>query len=141
MLLKLENGFTLIEMLLSLTIMLIVGHLFLQSMFVVQPLQKNEREVNPLEWELFLHNLKRDIRMAESSSVDGNTLYYFTNGKQYSVSMYKDIMRRQADGKGHVIMLHNVGSFKAEETGRFIKVTVTDLSDKKYNANLLFYHE
>ncbi|MGN1387135.1 MAG: competence type IV pilus minor pilin ComGF [Bacillus sp. (in: firmicutes)] len=141
MLLKRENGFTLIEMLLSLTIMLIVAHLFLQSMFVVQPLQKNEREMNPLEWELFLHNLKRDIRMAESSSVAGNTLYYFTNGKQYSVSMYNNIMRRQADGKGHVIMLHNVGSFKAEETGRFIKVTVTDLSNKKYNANLLFYHE
>ena len=141
MLLKRESGFTLIEMLFSLTIMLIVAHLFLQTMLVVQPLKAGADEMNQLEWELFMHSLKKEIRMADTASAKGDKLDYFKEGTQYTVTQYKNILRRQAFGTGHVILLHNVKSFKVERQGDFIKLTVADLSGKQYIANLLCDYE
>ncbi|MBD3108122.1 prepilin-type N-terminal cleavage/methylation domain-containing protein [Bacillus sp. AGMB 02131] len=141
MLLKRESGFTLIEMLFSLTIMLIVAHLFLQTMLVVQPLKAGADEMNPLEWELFMHSLKKEIRMADTASAKGDKLDYIKEGTQYTVSRYNNILRRQAFGTGHVILLHNVKSFKVERQGDFIKLTVADLSGKQYIANLLCDYE
>ena len=97
--------------------------------------------MNPLEWELFMHSLKKEIRMADTASAQGNKLDYFKEGKQYTVSQYNNILRRQAFGTGHVILLHNVKSFKVERQGDFIKLTVEDLSGKQYIANLLCDYE
>ena len=94
-LLKQENGFTMIEMLFALSITLIVAHLFLQSMLVLQPMRENNQELNPLEWELFLHNLKREVKKAENSTVVNGNLFLQFEGSQYSVEKYKNLLRQR----------------------------------------------
>lgn len=140
-LLKWENGFTMIEMLFSLTITLIVAHLFLQAMLVVQPMRADNEEVNPLEWELFLHSLKREVKKAENTTVVNGNLYLHLEDRQYSVEKYRNLLRQRVNGAGHVVLLHNVKSYAVEKEGHFIHLTVYDLSDRKYSAKLLYYHE
>ena len=140
-LLKSERGFTLIEMLFSLTITLIVAQLILQALLVIQPIKENKKEINPLEWELFLHHLKREVKKAEGSTIIDNSLFFDINGEQYSVEMYKDMLRQRVNGVGHVVLLHNVKSYHVEKNGSFIEIVIHDLSDKQHSAKLLYYHE
>ncbi len=140
-LLKQENGFTMIEMLFALSITLIVAHLFLQSMLVLQPMRENNQELNPLEWELFLHNLKREVKKAENSTVVNGNLFLQFEGSQYSVEKYKNLLRQRVNGVGHVVLLHNVKNYNVEKEEHFINLTVYDLSNKQYSAKLLYYHE
>ena len=130
-----------IEMLFSLTITLIVAHLFLQSMLVIQPMRENNEEINPLEWELFLHSLKREVKKAENSTVSNDSLYLYFEGSQYSVEKYKNLLRQRVNGAGHVVLLHNVKSYEVEKEEHFIHLTVYDLSNKMHSAKLLYYHE
>jgi len=142
MLYKREQGFTLIEMLLSILIVIIIAHLILQTMLVLVPQTQKAKGINSREWELFLMNVKREIKSGESVQVSSNKLAILTSFPEEvtSIHRYKNLIRRQVDFKGHEVLLHNVKSLHVEQKDYYIKMTVIDLNDQIFSANLFYYN-
>ena len=142
MLYKREQGFTLIEMLLSILIVIIIAHLILQTMLVLVPQTQKAKGINSREWELFLMNVKREIKSGESVQVSSNKLAILTSFPEEvtSIHRYKNLIRRQVDFKGHEVLLHNVKSLHVEQKDYYIKMTVIDLNDQIFTANLFYYN-
>ena len=142
MLYKQEQGFTLIEMLLSILIVIIIAHLILQTMLVIVPQNEKAKGINSREWELFLMNVKREIKSGESVRVSSNQLAILTSfpEKVSSIHRYNNLIRRQVDFKGHEVLLHNVKSLHVEQKDYYIKMTVIDVNDQIFSANLFYYN-
>ena len=142
MLYKREQGFTLIEILLSILIVIIIAHLILQTMLVLVPQTQKAKGINSREWELFLMNVKREIKSGESVQVSSNKLAILTSFPEEvtSIHRYKNLIRRQVDFKGHEVLLHNVKSLHVEQKDYYIKMTVIDLNDQIFSANLFYYN-
>ncbi|WP_335502886.1 competence type IV pilus minor pilin ComGF [Bacillus sp. JJ722] len=141
MLLKQERGFTLIEMLLSLVTFIIMATLLLQIVLVVQPVRPTSKVLNHMEWEIFLNNLKREVRRGDNTTVSEKRMYISNSNSITTIEQYGIMLRRRVDFSGHEVMLHNVKNFTVSKIDQMITVHVTDTSDNDYEAILLTYNE
>lgn len=139
--LRKERGFTLVEMLLSLFFFIIIATLLLQLMLVIQREIASKKQLNPLEWEIFLNNIKREVKRGSSNEVKNNKIYISADNRVASIEQYGYILRRRVNNTGHEVMLFNVKHFSAKKENNLIFITVVDRSDKQYSAQLLFYNE
>lgn len=141
MLLKQQRGFTLIEMLLSLAVFIIIAALVLQIVLVVQPARPTSKVLNHMEWEVFLNNLKREVRRGDDTTVSKTRMYISNSNSITTIEQYGIMLRRRVDFSGHEVLLHNVKNFTVSKLDQIITINVTDMSDKKYEAILLTYNE
>ncbi|MEH6940377.1 competence type IV pilus minor pilin ComGF [Bacillus sp. JJ722] len=139
--LKQERGFTLIEMLLSLVTFIIMATLLLQIVLVVQPVRPTSKVLNHMEWEIFLNNLKREVRRGDNTTVSEKRMYISNSNSITTIEQYGIMLRRRVDFSGHEVMLHNVKNFTVSKIDQMITVHVTDTSDNDYEAILLTYNE
>lgn len=111
-------------------------------MLVLVPQTQKAKGINSREWELFLMNVKREIKSGESVQVSSNKLAILTSFPEEvtSIHRYKNLIRRQVDFKGHEVLLHNVKSLHVEQKDYYIKMTVIDLNDQIFSANLFYYN-
>lgn len=124
--LRKDNGFTMVEMLLALVVFVVLS-IFAAQIFVTvrDQLGKNNR-LHAKEWEVFTMQLKSEIRTSKEQSVLDNKLYLMSRGNVVTIEQYKNIVRRQVDGRGHEIMLQNIADFHVEQDGSVIVVRVMD---------------
>ncbi|AKG04313.1 MULTISPECIES: competence type IV pilus minor pilin ComGF [Salimicrobium] len=99
------KGFTLMEVLLSLSILL-------TALVVLVPLMNYLR---PLEWNgdwqthQYIQLLQEELNTASSVNVQKNNLHY-TNieGSIVSIEQYRNLVRRRVSGKGHETLLFDI---------------------------------
>ena len=128
---KNEKGFTLVEMLLSFSMMLLI------LTFLVMMLQllfnENERDFNQLEWEVFIQQAKYEAQGSNTISLRNNIVTFARyNGEMVSYEPYQQVIRRRVNGTGHEVLLQNVKSVKYEATSNGIIIEVND----KYKARI-----
>lgn len=127
-----DNGFTMVEMLISLVIFMMLSILVTQIFLTVRENFSKKDQLHLKEWEIFSAQLKSEIRNSKDQSVLDNKLYIMTRGSIVTIEHYKNIVRRQVDGMGHEIMLQNVADFNVKQDDSVISIQVTD------NRGLLF---
>jgi competence protein ComGF len=119
------KGFTLLEALLTLSIVLIIVSLFPMFIQVFQhDLQKKEG-LHMFEWEIFLQQAQMELREARKVEVGANRLLFTgKEGEQITYEKKNGKLRRRVDGSGHETLLQHVDtvSFVAIERGIIIKV-------------------
>ena len=54
------------------------------------------------------------------------------NGSIATIESYKNIVRRQVEGKGHEIMLKNIADFHVKQEGAYITIQVKDYEGRQY---------
>lgn len=104
-----EKGFTLMEALVSFSVVLIITA-FLPILFqTIYTLLKEEKGIHPLELEVFTQQAKMEIRTAKSVTTTDKVLT-IRNGNNQSITFekYQGNIRRRVNGTGHEIMLQNV---------------------------------
>jgi competence protein ComGF len=104
-----ESGFTLMEALVSFSVVLIITA-FLPILFqTIYTLLREEKGIHPLELEVFSHQAKMEIRTAKSVTTTGKVLT-IRNGNNQSITYekYQGNIRRRVNGTGHEIMLQKV---------------------------------
>ncbi|PLT29180.1 competence type IV pilus minor pilin ComGF [Peribacillus deserti] len=122
---KNEKGFTLIEMLLSLVILSTISSLILTGVvFLKKDLEV--KSIDKLEWEIFLHQVNRDVRTSNTQIASGSTLTLFVKERAITIEKYQDKIRRRVDGSGHEILLQNVGAFNVKQGEQGLNLEVKD---------------
>lgn len=131
-----EAGFTFIETLLSLFI------LVLTIPFVVHILQlamANDQDTH-LSVEQFFVFIRNDAISAHDVTVDGNRLYlHLASGETAKIEQYNQFIRRQVNGQGHEIYLRDVAAFKLEERNEGVKVLVETLEGESYEKTIKLF--
>lgn len=133
---KRERGFTLIETLFALFAFIMMSSLILQMFLIISPAQSKAKSLNMMEWELFLLNIKREVKMSSSSQVNHNQLRLMLNNQVILIEQYQHLLRRRVDDKGHEVMLQGVKSFRVQQEDSFIIVTVKDESNRAYSEKI-----
>lgn len=128
-----NNGFTLIEMLISLVVFMVISMLAVQVFSAVHTHTTKTNELQVEEWEMFSLQIQRELRNSKEQAVKNNRLYLLVNGAWITVEHYQNIVRRQVDGGGHDVMLQNISSFQVEQRGTKMIVHVTDQQKHTYS--------
>ncbi|WP_449536960.1 competence type IV pilus minor pilin ComGF [Ferdinandcohnia sp. Marseille-Q9671] len=123
-----ERGFTLVEMLVTFSMMLVI--LSFISPFLSVLFRSNDEQFNQLEWQIFIQQMKMEIREAKEITVSTNHSVSFVNaaGDIVSFEKYTDKMRRRVNRKGHEVLLQNISSvtFELKTNGYLISVLTVD---------------
>mgnify|MGYP003622676308 CR=1 FL=1 len=111
-----SRGFTLLEMLVVLAVVLLVVSFF-PLLLDVRWLHEKQNEFQPLEWQVFLQQIKSEIREAKELENVSTTLYAY-----------------KPTGQGNEIVLQNVSYVQYQLATTGVQITVTATNGKRYEA-------
>lgn len=137
-----SKGFTFISMLISLTIVALTLPFIHYALSTLQ-LKQNYTEALSVQ-EFFIH-LRDEIILSTSVHVANNQLYIrFTDlddnvERTALFSQYNNSIRRQVNGQGHEIYLHQVADVVFEGHSNVILLTITGESGAVYEKTLYNY--
>ncbi|WP_228409425.1 competence type IV pilus minor pilin ComGF [Radiobacillus deserti] len=118
-----QSGFTLLESLLSLSILLLTLP-FLPFLF--QSIS-DDSYYNELAIEQFFLFIADESHRAEYTVVDNNQIMFIhSEEKHVEISKYKSVIRRQIAGQGHEILVRDINSFIVTSSSAGIKIRIRD---------------
>lgn len=136
-----ERGFTLIEMLLVLSISLLLLFLFPSLMKTIATGHDLEHDSSE-DVTVFFNHLVRDVREAVAVEVGPDRLHIDKgNGQHYLIErMSSKQIRRLRNGAGHVLMLEQVESFSCYSRGQLVRCKITlENGDKVTRSMAMLY--
>jgi competence protein ComGF len=131
--LRKSNGFTMIEMLVSLVIFMMISIFVVQIFIVVHSNVTLKNQLQLKEWEIFSMQLQTELRNSKDQTVVDNKLHLLIDGRIATFEKYQDMVRRQVDGLGHEVMLQQVANFQVKKEGDHIVVQVTDHEGNQFS--------
>ncbi|MGE7759278.1 competence type IV pilus minor pilin ComGF [Peribacillus sp. NPDC097895] len=124
--LRKNDGFTMIEMLFSLMILMTTSLFVLQLFSIIHTQMVANDKLNPKEWEVFTMQMQQEVRSSKVQDVMGNKLYLLSGEQLSSIEQYEDMVRRRVNGMGHEVILQNILEFEVKKDGNFIVIHITD---------------
>lgn len=131
-----NGGFTLVEMLLTFSIFCIIVSFLPQSFQLMINEQPIEKRIQRLEWEVFISQIKKEVRMSTSITVLNQTILLQKDGETIIYEKYGTNLRRRVDYKGHEILLQNVGSFQFEKLRNAFRLNLIDKYGHEYKEEV-----
>lgn len=132
-----ERGFTLIEMLLALSISLLIVLLLPSLVKTIGSGHELERDFSR-DVSLFLNHLSRDVREAQTVETGVNMLLIDKGSRgRYLIELTpSNQIRRTLNRAGHVLHLENVYSFHCQLSGQMVFCEVELLNGKKGSRSM-----
>ncbi|MCK2003115.1 hypothetical protein MZM54_17025 [[Brevibacterium] frigoritolerans] len=124
--LRKNDGFTMIELLFSLLILMSTSLFVLQLFSIIHTQMRSVDKLHPKEWEVFTMQMKQEVRSSKTQDVMGNKLYLLSGDQLSSLEQYEDKVRRRVDGMGHEVILQNISEFRVDKDGSVIVINITD---------------
>lgn len=125
-----NGGFTLLEVLVSFSIILILTAFFPLLLKSLSSLTEKGGGIHPLELEVFIQQATREVRNAKRVSVEGNVMVIINQADQrVTYEFFHKNVRRRVDGTGHELLLHGVESISFEEVRNGAIVNVKGKDD------------
>lgn len=124
-----NEGFTLLEVLVSFSVILILTAFFPILLKNLSLLTEKGNGIHPLELEVFIQQATREVRTAKRVSVEGNAMVINNQVDQrVTYEYFQKNIRRRVNGSGHELLLHGVESisFKEEKNGAIFWVKGRD---------------
>lgn len=132
-----EHGFTLLSNLLAI---FIIGLILPFIINLYQATGNSPSYTKEISIQQFFQFLRDDLANSESYDVENErlilTLY---DGTPTTIEKYKDLIRRQVEGKGHEIYLRDIKSVLFEKLTYGIKTTITSFEGDKYVKHIVLY--
>ncbi|MFJ7746159.1 competence type IV pilus minor pilin ComGF [Peribacillus sp. NPDC097295] len=130
--LRKNEGFTMIEMLFSLMILMTISLFVLQLFTIIQIQIGTKNKIHPKEWEIFTLQMQQEVRSSKSQDVVGNKLYLLSGEDLSLIEQYNDKLRRRVNGGGHEVILQNISNVEVEKVDNVIEIHITDKSGKTF---------
>lgn len=124
--LRKNDGFTMIELLFSLLILMTTSLFVLQLFSIIHTQMRSVEKLHPKEWEVFTLQMKQEVRSSKTQEVMGNKLYLLSGEQLSSLEQYEDKVRRRVNGMGHEVILQNISEFRVNKDGSVIVINITD---------------
>ncbi|WP_191991725.1 competence type IV pilus minor pilin ComGF [Bacillus aerolatus] len=137
--LKNNNGFTMVESLLVLLIFISVAALFplvYGAVFRVEERLDPERR---LEWELFALQLRKEMNMSHSIQPAADKLTFVHDTDTISIEKYNEGVRRRVGGRGHEMILQEISSVQFYWCGSALCVTAVFKNGEKEKAQFCIF--
>ncbi|MBU9712234.1 ComGF family competence protein [Evansella tamaricis] len=135
---KKEDGMTLIEVIISFSILLIIISVFPLTFGVLS--KENIETIRHEERVLFFSQLQMDFRRSANywTNPQQTVLFYDRpeDGATIQFELYEDKVRRRVNRTGHEVFLQNVKQFQVEVVGNGIKLTIIGIGDECYVRNI-----
>ena len=125
-----NRGFTIVEMIIAFSAFLFIVSLIPLSFRLLYQDGFVEGRLQRMEWEVFIGQAKKEIRMGEGISVENNRLNFVKNGQSIMYEQYGTNIRRRVDLKGHEIMLQNIKTVTFEPIANGVRISVQDRFDQ-----------
>lgn len=135
-----KNGFTLLESILSLVVTIIIFSLVPFLWQTEKRIIEATNITHSSEWHIFLKQLRQEIGNSELAIRTENKFCTLSE-KEVCFEFYKDVVRKQVDGKGHEPLLTNISkfSFSIHQTSLLINAETT--SNKKFSTHISIERE
>ncbi|WP_400242350.1 competence type IV pilus minor pilin ComGF [Niallia sp. JL1B1071] len=133
------KGYILMEMLLCFFIFSIILSLLIVPLKHMLNRQVSETELQDMEWEVFILELKKEAKIAQNIDVSNNKLLLYVDGRVVTYEKYESSIRRRVDSTGHEVALQGVKNvdFKRDKNG--FRVEVINQFAKKKDASIISY--
>lgn len=131
-----NRGFTLVEMLFAFSIFSVIVTLLplmVQLLIQDRPL---ETRIQRLEWEVFISQMKKEMRMSQKITVVNQRVQLEKDGQIIIYEKYGTNLRRRVDGKGHEILLQQVAAFQFTRLPNGVFVSVEDFLGNEYQEEI-----
>ena len=125
-----NKGFTIVEMIIAFSAFLFIVSFIPLSFRLLYLDGFVEDRLQRMEWEVFIGQAKKEIRMGEGISVENNRLTFVKNGQSIMYEKYGSNIRRRVDLKGHEIMLQNIKEVTFEPIANGVRISVQDQFDQ-----------
>ncbi|RAK22369.1 competence protein ComGF [Anoxybacillus vitaminiphilus] len=139
---KRNSGFTLIEMLITLSGLLIIVSFMPMLLDIHWVKEQQPERFNRLEWHVFARQIASEVREAREMEIKQSTIYLDKfNGEKVSFEKYGNLIRRRVNGQGHEILLQSVSDvqYKLEHDG--IRVKVMTEQGKEYETLIMTFFQ
>ncbi|WP_404443378.1 prepilin-type N-terminal cleavage/methylation domain-containing protein [Sutcliffiella horikoshii] len=124
-----EEGFTLLEVLISFSLVLVLTTFFPLLIKNLITLTEINNGINQMELEVFIQQANREIKIAKRVFVEGKVLVIINQADQrVTYEYYQQKIRRRVNGSGHELLLHHVKSinFVEQENGASFRLEGSD---------------
>ncbi|MFV8827927.1 competence type IV pilus minor pilin ComGF [Alkalihalobacterium sp. APHAB7] len=134
-----QRGFTLIEVIIAFTILLIIASIFPLVIKSIPILPTPTEQPHKLQVELFFNQFSMEIREASEIEVTGDTLRLRKpDGAVISIEKYGKLIRRRVNYQGHDVFLRHVSSVSYQLVPHGVVVSIVDTNGKKYKRRFSF---
>jgi competence protein ComGF len=134
--LRKDDGFTLVEMLVSLVIFILISSFTLNLFTFIKTNMAERSSLNQKEWEIFISQLNQDIWQSKTRQTNDDKLYLTVGKDVVLIEQYQDKVRRRLNGTGHEVMLQNISHFQVGSSGNIVTVTVADKQGSEFSSRL-----
>lgn len=131
-----EDAFTLVEMLLSFSVLLTIIFFVTPVLQIFQNNVHLQERIEAMEWDVFCSQMKKEIRMSTKVQVTGNTLVLTEDSGMVVYEQYEKSLRRRVNYTGHEILLQNISAVNFTLLKNSVQVTVKDLKGKDYTISV-----
>ncbi len=122
---KNQKGFTLVEMLLSLTIFFVIVSFISPILSLANPNYDTDNLATEMEWEIFIQQLTKEYRRAQHVSINEKNLSLQLNGEPLiTYEPFSDKVRRRVDQSGHEVVLQFVKSIEYKHQNNLLRIKV-----------------
>jgi competence protein ComGF len=138
---KKEDGYTLLEMLISLTLFFMIMSFVPVIIKMTQDYQKTAVSLSTQEWDLFLQQLTFELREGEQVKT-GYQKVSFMNSYDQTITYekYGKNIRRRVNGTGHEILLQNIANVEFTRVPKGLFIQVQDLEQRTYAERVSLFH-
>ncbi|WP_088809928.1 MULTISPECIES: competence type IV pilus minor pilin ComGF [Listeria] len=135
-----KNAFSLLESIMALLVTIII---FTMIPFLLQTEKKILNVTNishSAEWHIFVKQLREEIGNGKIHIRSDNKFCSISN-KEICYEFYKDVIRKQVDGKGHETLLTNVAQFSMYLNDAELSLKIKTTANKNFTTMLMMERE
>lgn len=131
-----NKGFTLVETLFAFSIFCLVASFLPLTVRIIMDNKPVEIRVQRLEWEVFVSQIKKEIRMSSKITVTNQTIALERDGQIIIYERYGSNLRKRVDNKGHEILLQQVDVFQFDKLLNGVRIRLTDRYGHEYREEI-----
>lgn len=127
-----ENAFTLLEVLVALSILSTIVFFMTPVLQIILDNRDTNGRLQEMEWEVFSSQIKKEIRMCTKAEVVSGRLVLTNNSDTIYIELYGSNIRRRVNSAGHETLLQNVTAVTFTRMKNAIKIDVKGIQGKEY---------
>lgn len=105
-------------------------------------ISERKADINPLEWEVFLQQILLEMREGTNLKVEPKRISFTAkSGEIIEYEKYGQIIRRQVNGKGHIICLRNIKDIVFKPIYGGVSLNATSITGSEYHSKLRNFYE
>jgi competence protein ComGF len=125
-----QQGFTILEMLITLNVLLVLLSLFPLLFSVLSKWMFTMNSLNPFELEVAKQQISFEIREAKEVSIESASIKLENHDNQtIQYEQYNNILRRRVNNSGHEVVLQRINSVEFGLVSKGVKLTIFDESN------------